>query len=135
MAVLPADLLHPAGFVAAAWFPGEDIAAYLALWIAEGESAAPDGATTAQVDGIARPWAYYRAHRAKANMIAASSSSVQISGAVAVSKAKDRHEYFSARAAAFLAEYEAALAIAEAPAAVAESTFVPTRTLVRSVAW
>jgi hypothetical protein len=113
MAVVAADLIYPVGVVQAAWFAGEDVAANLTLWIADGVATAPVGATEPQTDAIAAAWAYYRAFQSKADQIAAKPSNVQITGALGVAQGDGRHKYFSTRAASWLAEYEAALAAAE----------------------
>jgi hypothetical protein len=134
MAVVAADLIYPVGAIQTGWFAGEDLAANLTLWIADGEAAAPDGATEPQTDAIAAAWAYYRAFQSKADQIAAKPSNVQITGAVGVAQGQDRHKYFATRAASWLAEYEAALAAAtpaepEAFTGYTAGTHVVTRTV------
>lgn len=138
MAVVAADLIYPVGVVQTGWFAGEDLPANLTLWIAEGAATAPDGATEAQVDAVSFPYANYRAFQAKADKIAATPSNVGIAGGtVAVGQGKDRHEYFSTRAASWLAEYEAALAAATPaePAPAFTGYTAGTHTVLRAVSF
>lgn len=110
MPVTAADLTYPEGEIRTEWFSGEDLPANLAFWISEGEAAAPAGSTTAEIDAIARPWAYYRAYDAKTMQMAGSPDSVNLDG-LARTQVKGR-DFFAAKARAWKTEYEAALAVA-----------------------
>jgi hypothetical protein len=134
MAVTAADILIPTGFIDPAWYDA-DITTSLTAWIADGAAAAPAEATEAQQDAVSRAWAHYRAFMAKADAVANSPSSATLTGALSVSNAKDRVDYWTRKAAEWLALYETALGEAT-PVVVAYAGYSPpTRSVERTVAW
>lgn len=124
MPVTAADLTYPVGEIRTEWFTGEDLSANLALWIGEGEAAAPVGSTTAQVDTIAEAWGYVRAYDAKTMQLAGSPDSASLEGLGSTTLVKGR-DFFDARAKAWRAVYDAAVGAAEAGSTVAENVAAP----------
>lgn len=110
MPVTAADLTYPEGEIRTEWFSGEDPPANLALWISEGEAAAPAGATADEIDAIALPWAYFRAYDAKTMQMAGSPDSVNLDG-LARTQVKGR-DFFAAKAKEWKGVFEAALSAA-----------------------
>lgn|GEM_PF-3294907 len=81
MPVAPADLTYPTGELRPEWFPGEDLAELLALWIGEGYALAPEDATAEQEDTVARAHGYWRGYDALVKRMAFKPSSVGLSAA------------------------------------------------------
>lgn len=108
MPVTAADLTYPEGEIRTEWFSGEDLPANLALWISEGEAAAPVDASSEAVDTISRAWGYYRAYDAKTLQMAGSPDSVNLDG-LARTQVKGR-DFFAAKAKAWLAAFNSAVA-------------------------
>jgi hypothetical protein len=119
VAVLPADLILPAGVLPAEWWE----AGHLAVWIAGGESTVPAEATEEQADSITTAYAYWRAHEAKALSVLGSPDSVSLDGMGRMTS-NGRFDRLMAQAEGYKAEWTAAVAVAT-PVEVGESVSVP----------
>jgi hypothetical protein len=124
MAISAADLTYPTGELQTApyaeWFPGEVLADSLAVWIAQGYSAAASRGVTveADADGVAEAFAYAKGYRAVSGRLAGSPSSVGLED-MSQSVGKDRHEFFTSAAVRWEAVLLARLAAGvEAPETV-----------------
>lgn len=123
MPVTAADLTYPMGEIRSEWFAGEDLSANLTLWIGEGEAAAPDGSTQAQIDALARAHGYWRAYDAKLMQMAGSPDSASIDHGDLSRTITQGRKYFATKAAEWRSVYDAVLE--SAGTLVIESTPTP----------
>ena len=144
MAVLPADLLRPAGGeLDAAWFTEEsaDLSALLTLWIAEGDARADAGGIVdaADVDALTAHHAYARAFDTLWTRAAAVSASASLEGLGSKSVASDQRATWKAKRDEHEGEAAAlvAAAVAEEDASATTYTAPPqgSRTVTFTPVW
>jgi hypothetical protein len=113
MAVLPADLLSPAGKIDTAFFPGEDSATLqerLQAYITEGEVRAADlSADVAAFDSAVILWSYYRAFEAVYLRLMSTPANISIAEEGSTSYTSQQIAMFGTTANQFKASFEAAL--------------------------
>lgn len=102
MPVLPADLILPTGSMPADWHATQDIQA----WINLGYDSAPVEASTAQQDGIAAAYAYYRGYSAQADTLLGSPDSMGMDG-MSIAQSNGRYDRMLAKAESFRVQWEA----------------------------
>lgn len=115
MAVAPADLIQPVGPIDPSLFPTLDptgLADYVQAYITDGEARHAD-VPLSERDALVRPWACYRAFSAAYVRLNAEAASVTFAGDGSGSRLASQINNIGALAAAYLAEYQTALAVVE----------------------
>lgn len=129
MAVTPVDFILPptgTGELDPAWWAAGALQAdLLPVWIAAGEAAAPDGASTEQADAVTTAYAYGTAYDNKALAMSAAPNSVSVDkGEISAAWTDKQRERVAARAAYWWEKFATALAEATLPP---ETAYAPPR--------
>lgn len=107
MSVTAADLTYPKGELQPTWFPDGDLAANLAIWLAQVDTG--DLTDSAAIDLATRAYVYLRAYTAIAGRLAATPTTEKTND-YQTTIGQERIAYFARRAADWTEVYADALA-------------------------